>query len=319
MIDISRCKIDWNVIRPSNWAEYFQRVSNSNLLQCHGYARVMCNLNHQIVRWGLIYIDEKEAGLVQVLEAGLFKNVLHALIVDRGPLWFEDFGSLCHFEAFARALNAEFPKKIGRRRRFIPEIEDSAEARIVLERSGFKKSSDKTYETIMLDLQKRPEELKAHFKKKWRNTLTKAQKGAVKLEWDDKGQYLASFLQRYQKDKALKNYSGPSLRVMKALGENFAKNNNLLIGRAIAKGEQIGGVLFLCHGQGATYQIGWNAQAGRDLGAHYLLLWDALHVLKSKNIKTLDFGGVNDEGAKGVKKFKEGMGGYLISLPGIYH
>ena len=92
----------------------------------------------------------------------------------------------------------------------------------------------------------------------------------------------------------------------------------MLIGRALSDDKAIGAILIFCHGQGATYQIGWSGKAGRDQGAHYLLLWDAISVLQNKGVKDFDLGGVNEDEAKGVKRFKSGMGGRLVSLPGIY-
>ena len=40
--------------------------------------------------------------------------------------------------------------------------------------------------------------------------------------------------------------------------------------------------------------------------------------LKEKGYRDLDLGGVNDGDAKGVKLFKEGMGGTTVTLIGHY-
>ena len=55
-----------------------------------------------------------------------------------------------------------------------------------------------------------------------------------------------------------------------------------------------------------------------ELGAHNLMLWQAALKLKAQGKTVFDLGGVNDEDAKNVKAFKEGMGGEHIVLAGLY-
>lgn len=52
---------------------------------------------------GLIEIDGKEAGLVQMFEAGILWNAIHGIIIDRGPLWFEGFGNAMHIKRFTKS------------------------------------------------------------------------------------------------------------------------------------------------------------------------------------------------------------------------
>jgi lipid II:glycine glycyltransferase (peptidoglycan interpeptide bridge formation enzyme) len=68
----------------------------------------------------------------------------------------------------------------------------------------------------------------------------------------------------------------------------------------------------------ATYQAGWASVAGKKNSAHNVLLWQACQILRKEGIKDLDLGGVNEEGAAGVKVFKEGMGGELVQYVGQY-
>jgi lipid II:glycine glycyltransferase (peptidoglycan interpeptide bridge formation enzyme) len=77
-------------------------------------------------------------------------------------------------------------------------------------------------------------------------------------------------------------------------------------------------MMFLIHGQAATYQVGWSNQAGRDLNAHNLLLWQAMLELRQRGIKRLDLGGVNTTRSAGLARFKIGTGGQVLKLPGTY-
>ena len=105
---------------------------------------------------------------------------------------------------------------------------------------------------------------------------------------------------------------------MKAVVHNFMVRGDVVIGIARHNDVACGGILILCHGRSATYQIGWTSDRGRTCGAHNVLLWQALAQLKARGITTLDLGGMNDETAKGVKAFKEGLGGRTIRTAGLY-
>ena len=92
----------------------------------------------------------------------------------------------------------------------------------------------------------------------------------------------------------------------------------MIIGKVQKDGQDIAAVLFLKHGQCATYQVGWSSELGREYCAHHLLLWQARKILQDYNIKELDLGGINDE-AEGIKKFKQGTGATLSTLVGHYY
>ena len=89
------CTIDWNVLSFSEWEQRFKKLNRATLLQSYPYAQAMAEISGQKPRWGLIKIDNVEAGLVQILEVGFLKNLIHAVILDRGPLWFDGFGDWC--------------------------------------------------------------------------------------------------------------------------------------------------------------------------------------------------------------------------------
>jgi lipid II:glycine glycyltransferase (peptidoglycan interpeptide bridge formation enzyme) len=78
------------------------------------------------------------------------------------------------------------------------------------------------------------------------------------------------------------------------------------------------GMMFLVHGEAATYQIGWVGDAGRELGAHNLLLWHAMLELRERGVRTLDLGGVDTARGAGLARFKLGTGGEVVTLAGSY-
>lgn len=308
--------IEWNGLSPAVWEERFAKIRQSNMLQSYAYALGICGLKKQKARWGVIKLNGEEAGLVQILEVGLLKNLIHAVILDRGPLWFDGFGSHQDFEDFLIAFKAQLPKRLGRKIRFIPEY--SADIDPILQKHGFKKQGGQPYQTIWLDLTRDIEERRGNLKKNWRNMLARAEKDNIVTHFDFSTDHLKLAIGKYALDKAEKGFDGPSVELLVALSKTFGSQNKILLGRAEKEGNVLGYALFFMHGSSATYQIGWTSAQGRTNGAQNKLLWDSLEALKQKGITDLDLGGVNDETAKGVKKFKEGMGGTLVSFSGLY-
>ena len=106
------------------------------------------------------------------------------------------------------------------------------------------------------------------------------------------------------------------------MAKHCVPNKEFLIGRVMQDGLAIAAILVILHGhkdrRGATYQIGWNTQKGRETGAHNFALWQAILELKKRKTETLDLGGVNDTEGEHVKKFKTGLGGRIVTLPGVY-
>lgn len=312
------CTIDWNTLSLEEWNARFAKAKRAPLLQSYDYAQAVCPLYGQRASWGLIKIDDQDAGLVQIQEAGILKKAIHAIILDRGPVWFEGFGTDDHIKAFFETFARQFPRRLGRRRRIIPEVLDTADMRTYFTEEKYRCRVQPGYQTIWWDIRPDEEVLRAQLKQKWRNMLNKAEKSDLKIEWDKKGTFFRWLLTNYQSDKVHKGYDGPSLRIMQSLGRVFGQNGQMLIGRALLDDKAVAGILILCHGAAATYQIGWSSQQGRDTAAHNLLLWESVSHLKKNGVHDFDLGGINDESAKGVKRFKEGTNGDTVIYLGQY-
>ena len=312
------CRIDWDCA-PDVWNGLFATIRRSTLLQARGYADALCPGLGQRPRRGLVLIDGAPAGLVQIQEATVLRRALHAVILDRGPLWAEGFGGRDHLAAFFTTFCRGFPARPGRRRRILPEAHRAQAA--TLARSGDMRPvpGDTPYQTIWLELDADAAARRARLKPKWRAGLEKAERAGVSVNWDWQGADLAAFLATYRIDKAQKGYPGPAPETLAKLCHRLAPDGGVALGQARDRdGTPVAAALFLRHGRAATFQAGWVAEAGRRAFANHLLLWDAQRALAEEGVDDLDLGGVNDADAAGVKRFKEGLGGRAVTLAGQY-
>lgn len=315
---LNPCEILWEAVPEKEWLSYADQAPRLSLLQDPDYGAVMAALNQQRVRRGVIMIRGETAGIVQVLEAGILGNAVHGVMVDRGPAWLEGFGGLEDFALFARALRADFPRRFGRRVRFIPEIQDSPQAREILAQAGFTRRSGPGYMTFWLDLAQEEEALRRRMEKSWRGDLRKSQAVQMVVEFSRGGPDLPWVLAQAHADKAARGYVGPSLSTLQGLCGRFGRAQKLLLGVARMDNRPIAAIVVFLHGRSATYQVGVNTPQGRDVRAHHRLLWEACAELKARGVVQFDLGGANREKAAGVMAFKQGLGGQVVETAGFY-
>lgn len=309
------CSIEWNAYTRVQWRNLLKTCPHATLLQSYYYAQAMREVKQQNIRHGLIKIDGIAAGIVQMQEVSLFGQAIHGVSIDRGPCWFDGFGHASHIDSFADALNIEFPARFGRKRRFLPEFYKNN--RLYDFKNWKKMNKSKEYKTFIVDLLPELEEIRLKLKKNWRNILNKSEKQNLFIQIDENLSTLGALLQNYMQDRIQKRYAGTSPKFLATLAKYAAMNKECLILNAVDDGEVIASIMVFIHGRGATYQVGWTTPYGRDKGAHQLLLWEAIKILKSRSIIEFDLGGHNDE-AEGLYRFKQGLGGQEITLIGSY-
>lgn len=309
-------------LTPLSWREYnhlFQQVRRSNLLQSPVYAKTARLVYNQTASPYLFEYKGGNAAIALVLEAGIFKNAVHGVILDRGPLWLGHFGSADHLCAFFEQFNSAYPPRFGRRRRILPECADTAPHRQALQQTALKRLPNRPgYQTIWVDLTKEEEALRTGLKGKWRNALRKAEKSGLSVSWSHGIKQAALILACHNQDKTAKRYQGTSLKTLSVLCRQAVQGQGLLSAVAQLNGRMVAGVIFIRHGLAATYQVGWTSAQGRTVNANHLLLWDGLLKLKNEGVQDLDLGGVNDADAAGVKRFKQGLGGDLVQMAGQF-
>jgi len=174
--------------------------------------------------------------------------------------------------------------------------------------------------TVILDLTLPLDTLRAQLDRRWRYSLVAAQNSVLAIHQvgTNQGQY-RWLLDAEMQQRTEKKLDGLPV----AFFDHYAHSRkqpskNILTLRADMGRERIAAMMFLLHGEAATYQVGWTSDQGREMHAHNLILWKAIEELKFRGIRVLDLGGVNTTRSAGIARFKIRTGGQILTLAGTY-
>lgn len=175
------------------------------------------------------------------------------------------------------------------------------------------------YSTVMLDLTRPAVEQRRAMTVKWRNRLVAAERSRLKIETVGQQPVQYQWLLAHEaKQRSARGYRALPLDFIPAFQRARGAAPSLLTVRADFDRRPAAAMLYLIHGTAATYHVGWSGEEGRRLGAHNLLLWEAMSRLAAHGVRRLDLGGVNTQSSAGVARFKLGAGGEVVTLAGTW-
>ncbi|RPE71829.1 hypothetical protein EDD53_0959 [Pacificibacter maritimus] len=150
----------------------------------------------------------------------------------------------------------------------------------------------------ILDISQDLDRLRANLHGKWRNALRKAEKAGVKsAQVQPRPQALMPLLAAEKQRQAQVNY--------RAIPPEFTLALQEVAPRSLRLFEVLDAqMLFLKHGNSATYHIGHTGPQGRAINAHNLILWQAIKVLKSQGVTRLYLGSIDPQRAASLARFK---------------
>jgi hypothetical protein len=176
------------------------------------------------------------------------------------------------------------------------------------------------YSTVMLDLTRPLDALKAALEGKWRNRLSKAlAHPQIRVQVQPSLKRCQWLLTKEQEQREAKKFHGlPTAFVEAYIAALPGKGQAFVVAYAELGKNTIAAMLFLIHGRVASYHMGWADEEGRQLNAHNLLMWKAMAHFQQQGIDALDLGGVNTHDLAGISRFKLGTGGQVLTLAGTY-
>ena len=245
-----------------------------------------------------------------------FLGYLSVASCTRGPVWHPDVTAAQRAQAY-RMIKRSLPLHPFRVMLISPD--ETAEQLAPETLKGFSRVMT-GYATAYLDLSLPLEVLKSNLDGKWRNRLNKVlaheklQVHAVpslkRCTW---------LLGKEADQREARRFHGlPTDFVPAYIDKSTSSRDAFVMVYAELGKETVAGMLFLIHGQVASYHMGWASEEGRTLNAHNALLWKAMAHLKAEGVSRLDLGGVNTHDLPGISRFKLGAGGQVVTLAGTY-
>lgn len=307
------------ILNKDKWLDYFNNLDLTNILQSPQYSSIIYSKPYQKTVYSALIKEKKIIGLILYHTESALGGLLQNIILDRGPLWLPSYDTKENFEDFVKLWRHKFPKRLGRKHRFIPECPDTPEYRSIIKSYGFSHPSKAAnYQTSLIDLSLSETLLFQNLNKNWKRCLKNARSN-LSYNIEPHLGSIRIFLNTYTKDKALKNYKGLDPITLRQLIEKYNKNNACYIAHIKKNETYLSSGIFLGHGKTVTYQAGWTTPEGRRYAANHMLMWESILALKNNGYRYIDLGGYHDQHTPGLAQFKQGMGGKHYCLPGMYH
>jgi hypothetical protein len=278
-------EIRWNQDTQARWqARLWDNMpARGALRQDWGFGAVMARRGAAIGR-AVIMDGAQEIAAAQVLERGGLR------VIGQGPIWLKDLDP---------AQRARVVRRLALHKGacvMTPDTELRGWGVLPL-------ITPKTYAVWKID---KPEmELRKALQGKWRNRLVNAEAQVTPSVLSEaKLQILIANEASQRRDRAYKNLPGD-------IALDWP-------GGVVAMGWHSGGALqagmvFLIHGQTASYFLGWASPMARAVFAHGPILWQAMRKLRDRDVRTLDLGAVNSEMGASLARFKLGTGAGLMA------
>jgi lipid II:glycine glycyltransferase (peptidoglycan interpeptide bridge formation enzyme) len=246
--------------------------------------------------------------------------------VDWGPIWNDREGN-ADFDALGAILNALRSEYCGNRklqvrirpRSTMDKNKDAMMAEL-FEKHGFRRNpTDRPYHTVIIDLDKSLDMIRAEFHQKWRNQLNVAERAGLVYEYGNSLEHFDRFYSIYKAMWRHKKFpTGVRLPIVREMQRQLPQNEKLLVTIVREDDRDIGATVCVAAGDTMLYYLGATAPNLRsDSRPGYLLQW--LHIQKAKELglRWYDLGGYDDN-YQTIARFKKRTNGLQLIFPGQF-
>ncbi len=304
-------RLEWPVLSREDWQVLIDRCPRSNLFQTWDYGKAVAAVEGHVPRRALIRADSKLVGFVQVFAKNRW-GIATAAKVVRGPLFLKPNPPPALVAESVNQIKRAFPIWKRTILQIMPEVAEGTAGDAVQQAAGLTRVKT-GYVTAWLDLTRDPAALRAGLKQNWRNQLGASERSDLVVDPTTNAETRDWLLQAYERHKTDAGYAAPSADLLATL-----PLDDLRVRRALVDGSAVAGTLFVRHGRAATYQVGWTGPQGRTAHAHNRLIWETSIALRAEGVEAVDLGGLDEDNAPGVARFKRGLGGEEVTLMGTF-
>ncbi len=305
-------KVNWDTLSYPEWDAHHAAAA-APLQQDWAYGACMKTLGVGVLR-ALVEQDGAPVALAQFIVRRMVGGLANMALCSLGPVWLQPLSSADKARVY-KALKKTIPLKNLRVVAFTPLEAQGPELGLSRWRRVMTGHS-----TVMLDLQPELEVLRAQLDGRWRYSLARAEESSLTIHrvGTNAGQY-RWLLDAEMQQREQRGLHGLPLQFFDLyVPSRQQPTKTILTLRADVGRDRVAGMMFLIHGESATYQVGWTNDAGREHNAHNLILWNAIQELRERGVRKLDLGGVNTTRSAGIARFKIGTGGQVLSCAGTF-
>jgi len=168
-------------------------------------------------------------------------------------------------------------------------------------------------ETLILDLNKKEDDLLKSMRQKTRYNIRLARRHGVKIFNSTKIDIFFQLLKEVAKRQKIKIYSKKYYLNLVKEFKSLAK-----IYFAYYRGKALAASLILFWNKSAIYLYGGSTRENRQVMPSYFLHWQIIKEAKSQNFLKYDFWGIDEKKWPGLTRFKLGFGGERLIYPQAY-
>lgn len=303
-------RLIWDGVDERGWGKLLDRADRVPLEQAWVFGDAMQGISAYKPRRAIFLIGDRPVALAQCFEWSIL-GAARIVKLTRGPVFLEQLET-AQKQVVYRLLSDRWPTR-GLNWFFL--MPEEADGELM---SGLGKRQTATgYGTIWLDTSVGRAALRAGLHQKWRNQLRRGERSKLRVRSAQGGASLEWVLDRHEVHRKNRRLSAPTGAFAALLCVMTDRSKDILVLTAEDGSEPVAGVLFLRHGSTATYYVSWTSPIGRRNHAHNLLVWQAIEKLAADGVRWIDLGGI-DASMAGVSRFKLGLGGTPLTLPGTW-
>lgn len=175
------------------------------------------------------------------------------------------------------------------------------------------------YRTILVDLSRSVDELRAGLAQKWRNCLNKAQRSALRVRVGTDDSIFAEFHTLFDRFVTRKGFrTDLDAAFYRQLQGTLDGREVLRVTLAEYEGTVVAGQISSMLGDTCVYLLGATSDVGLKHNAGYALQWHTMNYAKELGLRVYDLGGIDPGQNPGVYHFKQGIGGLEVTAPGPF-
>ena len=312
------------LVDPSTWRDLAGRFHDDNYQQCPAYARSLARRHRACVE----HVEIRGAGEVIGAATVRVRSLPIAgggiAYVAGGPLTRRGRGDdLANLTHALGALSAEYVDRRGLLLRVLAPVGSPAwnqQAATAFGAAGLAPTGrSRGYRTLLVDIRRPLDDLRAGCSKYWRRNLRRAEQRAMVIRTGTTPDLFAPIQTLYESLQDRKKFRAPlDAEFYETVQRDLERDEQLVITVVEHDRATVAGLVTSMLGDTAVPLLLAADVTGLRAYAMYLLQWHSIVMARERGLGYYDLGGIDPEANAGVYNFKAGLRGLDLWAPGPF-